>query len=279
MVKMLKKGLSGVLSDQEINEVYSAFDIIGDIVIIKIPETMKDKKELIADSIISNVKPVRTVLMQSSPVQGDFRVRGVEYIAGENKTTTIYKEHNCKFKVDVSKVYFSPRLSTERDRIANLVNDDEVIVNMFAGIGTFSVVIAKKHRCKIYNIDINPDAYYLCKENIKLNKINECIIPILGDAKVVIEKKLKNKADRVLMPLPEKAAEYLEYAIMSTKNKGIIHYFTHVHSNSKKESMKICADELVNNMSVNYELLASRVVRAVGPRFYQVVADVRVFKN
>ena len=279
MTRMLKEALRGVLLEREVNEVYSAFDIVGDIVVIKIPEKMSDKKQLIADTILANVKPVRSVLMQSSPVQGDFRVRNIEYIAGENKTLTIHKEHNCRFKVDVGKVYFSPRLSTERARIADLVNEDEVIVNMFAGVGTFSIVIAKKHRCKVYSIDVNPDAHSLCVENIRMNKVDDRVIPMLGDASEVIEKELRDKADRVLMPLPERAKEYLKYAVMTAKNKGVIHYFTHLHADSKKEAPKVCADELANYMNVKYELLASRVVREVGPRFYQVVADVRVFKN
>jgi len=279
MAKMLKEALRGVLAEHEMNEIYSAFDIIGDIVIIKIPDTMIHKKQLIAEAILANVKPIKSVFMQSSAVRGDFRVRDIEYVAGENRTTTIYKEHNCKFKVDVSKVYFSPRLSTERARITAIVNDDEVIVNMFAGICTFSVIIAKNHRCKVYSLDINPDAYSLCVENVKLNKVDDRVVPMLGDAKEIIEKELKDKADRVLMPLPEKAKEYLDHAIMAVKNKGTIHYFTHLHADSKKESLNACAEELVNSMNVRYELLTSRVVREVGPRFYQVVADVRVFKN
>ncbi|MGH9921480.1 MAG: class I SAM-dependent methyltransferase [Nitrososphaerales archaeon] len=278
MTKMLKQALKNVLSESEINDVFSSFDIIGDIVIIKIPDSMNTKKQLIADAILSKVKPVKSVFMQSSPVQGDFRVRDVEYIAGENRTLTIYKEHNCRFKVDVSKVYFSPRLSTERERIAALVNDGEVIVNMFAGICTFSIIIAKKHKCKIYSIDVNPDAYSLCAENVKLNKVTESVVPLLGDAKDIITNELKGKADRVLMPLPERAKEYLEYAVMALKEKGIIHYFTHVHSDSRKDALKVCEEELASVMKVKYEMKGARVVREVGPRFYQVVADVMVFK-
>jgi tRNA (guanine37-N1)-methyltransferase len=278
MTKMLKQALKGVLSESEINDVFSSFDIIGDIVIIKIPDSMYKRKQVIADAILSKVKPVKSVFMQSSPVQGDFRVRDVEHIAGENRTLTIYKEHNCRFKVDVSKVYFSPRLSTERERIAALVKDGEVIVNMFAGICTFSIIIAKKHKCKIYSIDVNPDAYSLCVENVKLNKVTESVIPMLGDAKEIIMKELKGKADRVLMPLPERAKEYLEYAVMALKEKGVIHYFTHVHSDSRKLALDVCKEELANVMKAKYEINGTRIVREVGPRFYQVVADVMVLK-
>ncbi len=278
MTKMLKQALKGILSDAEINEVYSSFDMIGDIVIIKIPDSLESKKQLIADAILSKVKPVKSVFMQSSPVRGDFRVRNVGYVAGENRTLTIYKEHNCRFKVDVAKVYFSPRLSTERARIAGMVSDGEVIVNMFAGICTFSIIIAKKHRCKIYSIDLNPDAYSLCVENVKLNKVAEYVMPMLGDAKDIIRRELEGKADRVLMPLPERAKEYLEYAVMALKNRGMLHYFTHIHSDSTKDAKNGCVEQLEKVMRVKYELKETRVVREVGPRFYQVVADVLVFK-
>jgi tRNA (guanine37-N1)-methyltransferase len=278
MVKMLKQALKGVLSDTEINEVYSSFDIIGDIVIIKIPDSMHSKKQLIADAILGKVKPVKSVFMQSSPVRGDFRVRDLEYVAGDNKTETIYKEHNCRFKVDVAKVYFSPRLATERARIAGMVKDGEVIVNMFAGVCTFSVIIAKKHECEVYSIDVNAEAYSLCNENVKLNKVTERVIPMLGDAKDIIMKELKGKADRVLMPLPERAKDYLEYAMLALKEKGMIHYFAHVHSDSRKEALEVCANELAEVMRTKYELKGTRIVREVGPRFYQVVADVLVSK-
>jgi len=278
MAKMLKQALKGILSDAEINEVYSSFDMIGDIVIIKIPSSLETKKQLIADAILSKIKPAKSVFMQSSPVQGDFRVRNVEYVAGENRTLTIYKEHNCRFKIDVTRVYFSPRLSTERARIANMVSDGEVIVNMFAGICTFSVIIAKRHACKIYSIDLNPDAYLLCVENVKINKVAERVIPVLGDAKDIIIRELEGKADRVLMPLPERAKEYLEYAVSALKNRGMLHYFTHIHSDSPKDAKGACTEELEKVMRVKYELKETRVVREVGPRFYQVVADILVFK-
>ena len=90
-------------------------------------------------------------------------------IAGNNKTETEYKENNCRFIVDVEKAFFSPRLSTERERISNLINDNETVVNMFGGIGMFSILAAKKKSCTVYNIDINPNASKLCEENIRLN--------------------------------------------------------------------------------------------------------------
>src|SRR5579875_1936754 len=131
---MLKQCLSGLLAKEEIGLLHSSFDVIGDIAVIKIPPELSEREQIIADTILAKMKNVRTVLKQDSPVRGEFRTREVSYVSGEKKFTAIYKENQCLFKVDVSKVYFSPRLSTERKRIASLVKEGERILNMFAGI-------------------------------------------------------------------------------------------------------------------------------------------------
>lgn len=278
MTRMLKQALKGVLADDEISEVYSAFDIVGDIAIIRIPDSLSAKKSIIAEAILRNVKPVKSVFAQTSPVLGDFRVRSLEHIGGENRTITTYKEHGCSFRVDLAEVYFSPRLTTERARIANLVREGEVVINMFAGVATFSVIIAKKRDCKVYSIDINPAAHALSVENAKLNKVGERVIPMLGDARQIIAEQLEGKADRILMPLPETARDYLEHAVMALKRKGVIHYFTHVHADSKREAKDACAKEIEGLVKSKYGLGEVRVVREVGPRFYQMVADITVSK-
>src|SRR5271169_522164 len=149
---MLKESLRGVLDPAEIAELSSAFDLVGDIAIIKIPDALRSKQELIGEQILHHMKNVTTVLRQSSDVQGEFRTRDLELIAGEEKFETIYKESNCRFKVNLRGVYFSPRLSTERLRITELVREGELIFNMFAGLGTFSFIIAKTKRCVIDSV-------------------------------------------------------------------------------------------------------------------------------
>jgi tRNA (guanine37-N1)-methyltransferase len=275
MGRLLKDALKGRLSEEELKWIYSALDIIGDIAILKIPDQLLDKKHMIGDAILTNIKHVRTVYMQTSAVSNTFRVRELECIAGVDEPITIYKEHGCKFKVDVKKAYFSPRLSTERARIAELVNDDETIVNMFAGIGTFSIIIAKKKRCKVYSIDINPEAHRYALENVKLNKVEDRVIPLLGDARNIIR---ELAADRVLMPLPEEARWFIDDALLAIKDKGTIHYFTHIHADNKIDAKKRCEEDIINIMSnkCKYKLMNIRVVRAVGPRFYQLVADIRI---
>src|ERR671935_1660216 len=188
MPRMLKNVLSSILAPDEVTQVYSAFDQIGDIIIIKIPNDLMPKKKLIADTILANVKTAKAVFAQVSPVKGDYRVRDLEFVAGENRTITEYKEHGCRFKVDVAKTYFSPRLSTERLRIASMVSEGEIVVNMFAGVGTYSVVIAKMNKtCKVYSIDSNIVAVELCEINARLNRVQDRVVSIYGDAAKVIK--------------------------------------------------------------------------------------------
>ncbi|CDI06223.1 class I SAM-dependent methyltransferase [Candidatus Nitrosotenuis uzonensis] len=276
---MLKKALEGILSEKEASELYSAFDQVGDIIIVRIPDSLISKKKIIGETLLENVHPARSVFYQATPVAGDFRTRSLEILAGEDNTQTEYKEYGCRFKVDVEKAFFSPRLSTERNRIAQMVQDGEVVINMFGGVGMFSIVAAKKKKCTVYNIDLNPEAAKLCDENIRLNKkLAGTVISIHGDASQVIREHLHDKGDRTLMLLPERSDEFLSSAISATKSGGIIHYYSHQHADKRQDAVQISKQHYMEVTLVKSEILGGRMVRAVGPRYYQTVVDVRITK-
>ena len=279
MTRMLKKALENILSDIDTKELVSAFDQIGDIIIVRIPDSLISKKKVIGKVLLQQVKTAKSVFYQSSPVEGDFRTRNLELIVGERKTETEYKENGCRFIVDVEKAFFSPRLSTERERISNLVNEGDVIINMFGGIGMFSILAAKKKSCTVYNIDINPVASKLCEENIKLNKLKGKVISLNGDTTKIIKEKLQDKADRVLMLLPERSDEFLDTAISSLKKHGIIHYYSHIHAEKKQDAPKLSEEHFLNTNKMQGIILTSRVVRPIGPRFYQTAVDIEIEKN
>jgi len=275
---MLKKALESVLTLEENNEFISAFDQIGKIIIVRIPDSLLSKKEIIGETLLKEVKIAKSVFYQVSAVEGDFRTRKLEIIAGEDNTETEYKEFGCKFTVDVENAFFSPRLSTERERIANLIQDGEVITNMFAGIGMFSIMVAKKKKCTVFSLDINPMASKLCEKNIELNKLAGNIISINGDASKIIKEQLMDKSDRTLMLLPERSDEFLESAINTTKNGGIIHYYSHIHADKKSDAGKLSEEHFLQITPIQSEILTSKIVRAVGPRYYQTVVDVKISK-
>ena len=279
MTRMLKKALENILSDEDTKDLVSAFDQIGDIIIVRIPDSLISRKKIIGKALLEQVKTAKTVFHQSSPVEGDFRTRNLELIEGDEKTETEYRENGCRFIVDVEKAFFSPRLSTERERISNLVNDHDVIINMFGGVGMFSLLAAKKKSCTVYNIDINPVASKLCEENIKLNKLKGKVISLNGDATKIIKEQLQDKADRVLMLLPERSDEFLDTAISSLKKNGVIHYYSHIHAEKKQDAPKLSEDHFLNINKIQADILDSRVVRPVGPRFYQTVVDIKIQRN
>ena len=279
MRKRLKEKLA--LPAEQISQVYNAFDIIGNIIIIKTPPNSSVDMETIAKQIMQVHKNVKTVFVQTSAIRGDFRVRELRLLAGEGNTTTRYKESGCIFAVDVENCYFSPRLLHERKRIASLVKSGEVVVNMFSGVGCFSIIIAKTvPKTKIYSIDVNPTAFEYMQQNVKLNRVYGKVTPLLGDAKNVIQSKLQGVADRVLMPLPEKALEYLPVAVSALKKEGgWIHYYDFEHATGNEDPIEKTKSKIAQKLEtidVGYTFAHSRVVRRTGPNWYQTVVDIKI---
>lgn len=161
---------------------------------------------------------VKSVFKKLGPMEGVYRTRKLKFLAGERRTVTEYRENNCRFRLDVSKVYFTPRLSFERRRIAEQVKPGEHILALFAGVGPFPIVIAKvQPHVKIHAVELNPDAFKYMQENTRLNRMQEIITPLLGDVKEIVPAKFVNSADRILMPLPKGAEKFLGEAFLAAK--------------------------------------------------------------
>lgn len=281
MTRCLRRLLSDRIPSKELTNVYNSYDVVGDIAIIRLNEESTRFRVAIAEAVMSVHKNVKTVLAQIGAVDGDFRLRRLENIAGENKTMTVHKESGCLFSVDVEKCYFSPRLLSERMRIARQVDSGEVVVNMFAGVGCFSVVIARHANPeKVYSIDMNPVAFQYMRENVRMNGVYGKMVPLFGDAKEVIGTKLCHVAHRVLVPLPEKALEYLPYALLALKpSGGVIHYYDFEHAGRDEEpveKVKVRVADKLRGMDVVFEFISGRVVRSTGPNWCQIALDLFV---
>ncbi len=155
---------------------------------------------------------------------------------------------------------------------------------MFAGVGCYSVIIAKHSEAsKIFSIDINPVAVQYMQENVELNKIKGRVFSIKGDAKRIVEERLRNVANRVLMPLPERAYEYLDFAVLALGlTGGWIHYYDFEHAGKGEkpiEKVKMKVAGKLENLGVKFETPFGRVVRHTGPNWYQVVLDVKIFQT
>ena len=272
-----------VLGEEKAAGIWSRIDLIGDIAVIKKPfhgDVSIGDLRLIAEVLVGKLPYVKSVWLAVSPVEGRYKVRRFIHLAGEPRSETVYKEHGCVFKLDITRVFATPRLSYERIRIARLVRTGEVVVNMFAGAGLYSIIIARHSKPRmVHSIDINEDAYKYMVENIRLNKVEDRVTAYLGDAREVIESRLTGIADRVLMPLPELALEYLGYAVASLRGEGYIHVYLHVTVPKGLNPLELAStivEDKLDSLGVTYRISGSRKVRPVGPRTYQVVVDVRV---
>jgi len=256
-----------------------ALDIVGGIAIIEIPAELKAYERLIGEAILTVHKNVRTVLAKAGAVSGTYRLREFKVIAGEDKTATIHKEYGCKYHVDIAKAYFSPRLSQEHNRVASLVKKSETVVDLFAGVGPFSVLIAKNNAdAKVYAVDINPDAIEFLKRNIRLNRVENRVIPILGNARQTVEESLLGIADRVVMNLPKKGLEFVDTACKAMKPAGgMVHYYAFVRLSDSLGNVQLRFSEAVKKTGKKVvEFLSAKTIRETAPYEWQVVLDVAI---
>jgi len=275
--KDIREALRGELTDEELAQL-RAFDIVGDVAVIKIPEKLLPKKRAIGQALMQVHTHLRTVLNQVGPVGGEFRTRELEVIAGEPSTEATHHESGCAFKTGLAQVYFSPRLAHERLRITKLVGRGEVVTNLFAGVGCYSIVIAKHSGAsKVYSIDKNPVAFNYMVENIRVNKVGDRVVPILGDARDVVENQLAGKSDRVIMPLPELARKFFDVALRALKPAGgVIHFYDFGQApdifSPSLEFARLAAAE--KNFKV--EMIGSRAIRSYAPRCHHIVLDLSI---
>jgi len=206
-------------------------------------------------------------------------LREFEVIAGVEKTETVHREHGCVYHVDLAKAYFSPRLSHEHDRVASLVREGEILVDMFSGVGPFSILMAKRREnVRVYAIDVNPDAVNFLRRNIAVNRVEKKVLPILGDARQVVRESFMGIADRVIMNLPERAIEYVDVACKVIKPEGgIMHYYEFTSAPNPLETAKVRLIEAMKrtNREVK-EILLARIVRATAPFTWQVAVDAEI---
>ncbi|RUM34221.1 MAG: class I SAM-dependent methyltransferase family protein [Archaeoglobus sp.] len=235
--KILKDRLGSRISEKELLMVRRSFEIIGDIVVVDIPDEIYHLKDEIVRAILTKHKHVKTVLRKIGEVRGDYRLAEYEIIYGR-ETETVCKEHGCKFLLDPTKVYYSVRLSGERERIFRLVNPGERILVMFAGVGPFAITIAKNARPKeVVGVELNPEAVKYFRKNVKLNRVENIVRVYEGDVRKIVPE-LEGSFDRILMPSPNNAQDFVDVAVTKAKKGSIIHYYTFAGVEEEKELQK-----------------------------------------
>jgi tRNA (guanine37-N1)-methyltransferase len=252
-----------------------SFDIIGDVAVVEVPEGEKPKE--VAEAIKKKHPRVKTVLMKMGEREGVFRTRRFRKILGTD-TETEHREHGCRFMLDVGKAYFSPREATERQRIAGMVKPGETVLVMFAGVGPFPVVIARKSPgvWKVYGIEINPDAFRYMVTNVRINKVGHRVVPVLGDVKKEAGK-YHGRCDRVVMPLPKEGYKYLPEAFRCLKGSGgTIHFYSCGHGSGMFTASLDAVKRAAAGMNKKVRILDKRKVLPYGPGAWKVCIDFRV---
>jgi len=272
--KSVKEFLQGRVPPDALRSLPKSYDIVGDIIVIErlMPEADPYRKE-IAEALLRLHKSVKTVLIKTGKVDGPYRIPVLELLAGEDKRETIHSEYGIRLKVDLSKAYFSPRLGFERNRVASLVKEGEKVVDMFAGVGPFSIMIAKRHRSKVFAIDVNPDAVNMMRYNLSINRLKGEVTPICGDASA-ISPKLHGAADRVIMNLPAQSIEFLGAARQFLKESGGV---AHVYLFSGPPPIDFAVRKFAESASRvgDYELVNCRVVKPTAPKEWIVSIDAK----
>lgn len=276
--KALENILANILPSPLLANLPRALDIVGDIAIVEVPSELKPYEKLIGMAILKAHRNVKTVLAKAGAISGIYRTREFVFIAGEPKTCTIHREFGCQYYVDVAKAYFSPRLSHEHQRVALLVKKDEVVLDLFAGVGPFSILIAKTVDSKIYAIDINPEAFVLLKKNILLNRVQNRVMPMLGNARQIVCDKFANIADRVIMNLPESAIDFVDIACTALKlGGGIIHFYSFIRQPDSLDLLESRFAEAVEKAGRKAKQpLCARIVRETAPYQQQIVLDATI---
>lgn len=271
-----KQNLVELLGEEHAKGVLSSYDIVGDIVIVDIPKELEGKKKEIGEILLGSEARARVVLQKAGGREGEFRITKLAHLAGENRTETTYIENGVRMKLDVGKVYFSPRLSHERKRLCALVQEGENVLVPFAGVGPFALEIAKYNKsAQVVGIELNPDAVRYFEENIRLNKLKN-VKAVLGDARAVVKEKFAGWADRIAMPLPKDAHEFLDVAFLAAKPGCIVHFYSFVDADSGFSQAHSQVLDAARKAGKKVEFVFEREVRPYSASKMQVVIDFRV---
>ena len=247
---------------------------IGDVVIVKLPDLLQRYQQIIGRTY-ADILGCKTVLNDIGGISGVYREPHVTVIYGSPETETLHIENHVRFKLDPQKIMFSSGNKEERRRMATISNRKETVVDLFAGIGYFTIPMAVYSKPKkIVACEINPAAYEYLKKNIVLNHVTSVVEPLFGDNRVTAP---KNCADRVVLGYLEEPHRFLEIAVECLKNyQGIVHYHT------------ICPIEVVpeqplkqvKNVAKKYKqsvtLIGWKEIKSYAPGIDHVVLDVRL---
>ena len=278
----LKSSLKNILTEKELDLLPRGFQSIGKVMILKLNPVLLKNKTVIAQKCMELLPSTKSVYLNKGKIEGTFRKpNNIEYIAGENNSLVIHKEHDVLYSFDFTKIMFSQGNLSERKYLATLVKDGEIIVDMFAGIGYFSLSIGKHSKPnRIYSIELNPEAYNYLVENVKLNHLENVIIPINGDSKKEVVKLSVSgiRAHRVIMGVFPAPKNFIKEALLIARDEGSIYHYEGVTEKNNYMNLFDDFNNIAKTQGFGCKLLEKRFVKSYGPHLYHAVLDIFVYK-
>lgn len=248
--------------------------ILGEIIIVKVPCELEHIKRRIGEALLSIYPRCKTVLRDQG-IEGQLRQPVREVIAGSD-TKTIHRENGVVFKLDAMRIMFSQGNLRERMRMARL-GKDEFVVDMFAGVGYFSLPMAVHSRPrKVMAIELNPLAFSYLQENVQINHVEEIVEPILGDCR---EMAPRGEADRVVMGFVGTTDRYLKTGIEALRPEGILHYHQTVPSRLYPSAVLDDVTKAARISGRTAEILQCIRVKKYSPGVLHAVVDARIDGN
>jgi tRNA wybutosine-synthesizing protein 2 len=271
---LITKQLSKELPDELIKKIPNKWEKVGDVVTLVLPKELEKYKELIGEKY-AEILNCKTVLNDIGGIIGEFRKPDVEIIFGSKNTETTHKENGICFKLDPQKIMFSSGNMDERIRMATVSTNTEVVVDLFAGIGYFTLPIAVYSRPEmIVACEKNPVSYNYLKENITLNNVTDIVEPLKGDNRELAPKFI---ADRVIMGYIGNTRDFLETAINCLKEKiGIIHYHDKIPEKNIPNNPMDTVSKVADKFNRKAELIRYKHVKSYAPGIGHFVFDIKI---
>lgn len=273
----LRERLNGALNENELNLLPRSYQIVGKILLLKLKPELLNRRKLVGAAIMEILQYIQTVCLQKQ-ISDIERKPEIEVIAGKESFLTLHRENGCLFEMDVSKSMFSKGNKAEKVRLVNSVKPNETVIDMFAGIGYWTIPVAKMTKAKkIFAIDINTEAVKFLERNAFLNNISDKIKILEGDCRSFAGL-LENTADRIIMGYIFETEKFLPAALKMAKDGCTIHFHRNVEM-EKTEDVKKNVAEIAKNNGCEIQFITVVKVKSYAPKIWHVVMDLKVKKS
>jgi tRNA (guanine37-N1)-methyltransferase len=250
----------------------TSFDVVGDIAILRIPEDLREYEAEIADAVLRAHSSLKVVAADEG-VKGPLRIRSLRVLSGPPRTDTVHREFGLSYGVDVARAYFSPRLGSERIRVAGQVRPGEVVVDMFSGVGPYAILIGKRRQpAVVHAFDANPDAFRYLEENLRRNRADR-VRPRLGDGIALLA--LVDPPHRIIVDYPSGPDTAFQAALLRILPGGTIHYYAILESVEREDRGHALVDA-AKSIGRDAKITAMREVHGWSPTQGLYVFDVHV---